>query len=100
MKVINKKHFKQVNVAPNGTFTDGRLGAIKTAGGVTMSDISGGCGMGNCNCSPGHWICITQPLKNGIVEGVTIYFNNRRELEIYTQTIEYHKYTSFMNILN
>lgn len=49
-------------------------------GKVSISAPNGGCDLEGCNCSPGHWISIIEPLKGNTLEGVTYHFESRFEL--------------------
>ena len=69
------------NVLPDGTFSNKR-GAIKTDGGVIIGRGEG-CGLPTCNCSPGYYITIITPLKDGKVEGINVTFKNKKEMEKY-----------------
>jgi hypothetical protein len=73
---------------PNGKMKIGG-GAIVTEGGISASSIGGGCGMGNCSCSPGHWVLIMQPRdeKTERVKSVLIRFDDRAELEAFRKSI-------------
>jgi hypothetical protein len=66
-------------VKPNGGCKDG--GAVHTEGHLQISHPKGGCGLGRCNCSPGHWIAVSMPrTDSGVVKGITFTFNSRTEL--------------------
>lgn len=69
--------FTHENVLPDGTFSDKR-GQIGTKGNVILVD--GGCPLKGCHCSDGHSLTIVSPLKDGKVEGMIVYFNNRKEM--------------------
>lgn len=71
-KIIHK------NVLTDGTFSNKR-GAIVTTGTIRMGRGEG-CGLRGCNCSPGYYVTILMPLKNGIVEGVNATFEGEREM--------------------
>lgn len=72
--------YKHTNVPEDGVLTGG-TSAVSTNGSVVMSDPKGGCGIDRCNCQDGHWVEITFPrTEDGIVEGVTINFDNRVQM--------------------
>jgi len=80
MKTINLKY---ENINPDGTFPD-RPGAVVTQGTFIMSAENGGCGIGNCNCSPGHWICKTERrTADGVVNVTNIKFDDKAEMDLY-----------------
>ena len=71
------KKFKHEGVNEDGTCESG--GAVQTKGGMDL--IKGNCGLKGCDCSDGYFLIITKPLKEGIVEGCSIEFENLEELE-------------------
>jgi len=72
--------FIHKGVKKDGTFK-GDLGSVEVDGGISISDVHGGCGSPGCKCSPGHWICYSMPRdKSGVVRGCTIWFDSREEL--------------------
>lgn len=72
-------------VNKDGTMKD-EPGAIYTEGHISLSAPGGGCGLGSCNCSPGHWISVSLPrTEGGIVIGATFTFKSRTELLKYLQ---------------
>ncbi len=72
--------WKHTGVKPDGTFKN-KPGAVNVKKGVTISAPRGGCGMLGCNCSPGHWIVISNGrTKAGVLTGKTIHFDTRKEL--------------------
>jgi hypothetical protein len=71
-KIIHK------NVLPDGTFSD-KKGAIVTTGTIRMGRGEG-CGLKNCNCSPGYYVTILMPLKSRKVEGVKAEFESESEM--------------------
>jgi len=74
--------FETKNVAEDGTVKDG--GAVITTGAIRRSHPDGGCGTGNCSCSPGHWVSIIEPrTEDGIVKATKIHFESREEMEEY-----------------
>jgi hypothetical protein len=80
---MKTRTFRHENVLPDGTFSD-KAGAVGTKGGIKMSASRGGCGIRTCNCSPGHWISITQPrTEEGIVVGTVINFTDKKEMDKY-----------------
>jgi hypothetical protein len=80
MKTVSLKY---ENVNPDGTLAD-RPGAVVTQGTFIMSAKNGGCGFGNCNCSPGHWICKTEPrTADGVVNVTTFKFDDKDEMDDY-----------------
>lgn len=42
---------------------------------VAMSAKTGGCGLGTCNCSPGHWLSV----GNGDIT-IQVHFPSRRAM--------------------
>ncbi|MHC4463628.1 MAG: hypothetical protein ACYS30_19690 [Planctomycetota bacterium] len=79
-------HFKHIDVNKDGTCKSG--GAVETKGVVRLSSRGGGCTLNKCNCSPGHWICVTLPRTNkGVVEGVTLYFDNEKQLTTFAKSV-------------
>ena len=82
-------YFKYTNVNPDGTFGDGKLGAIGTKSTITKSSEKGGCGLETCGCSEGHWICVSKGRNDeGIVEGKTIHFKNKKEMKEFLKDID------------
>jgi len=73
------KEWAYDNVNPDGTFQFGD-GAVVVDGELSFSSMGGGCNFDNCKCSEGHWICIPEPYKDGVVRGVTLYFPNEAKL--------------------
>jgi hypothetical protein len=68
-------------VNKDGTMKDGSAGAVYADGHISVSAPCGGCDLGECNCSPGHWIAVSLPRsKDGLVIGVTFTFKSRTEL--------------------
>jgi len=65
--------FKHTDVDPEDTM-------FEITAGYQTSAPKGGCGSPGCNCSPGHWICITNALKNGTITGKTLHFASRKDL--------------------
>ena len=64
-KIVHK------NVNPNGTFSDGTTGAVVTTGRLMMGYNHGE-----------HWLSISMPrTKEGVVEGMTVYFSSKKEKE-------------------
>lgn len=73
-------HFSTTGVAPDGLVEGG--GSVNVDGGTRYSALEGGCGMGRCNCSPGHWLSVINPrTPDGVVSGYTAHFDSRAELE-------------------
>lgn len=71
--------FMYKNVRKDGTIKSG--GAIHVEGTIQYSDPKGGCGLGECNCSEGHWLSIVMPrTKSGSVRGLLVTFKNRKEM--------------------
>lgn len=78
---MNTNTFVHEGVNPDGTFKNGKGGAIITTGAVRMSRGEG-CGLKDCNCSPGIWLSIIEPIDgNGNVKGVMHEFNDLSELD-------------------
>jgi len=50
---------------------------------IKVSHPKGGCGSETCQCSPGHWISVIEPARDGIQQGVIFHFDNREELEAF-----------------
>ena len=76
------KKFRHENVNEDGTFSDGKGGAVVTRGRIVRSDPSGGCSEPTCNCSYGHWVNITEPRSvDGVVLGITVEFDDRAEMD-------------------
>jgi len=76
--IIN--HFDYENVKEDGTFDDDD-GAVEVVGSIKFSEYNGGCGLSSCDCSDGHWICITEPRNsNREVHGVTLKFGSNAEM--------------------
>lgn len=83
MTITEIKH-EQVN--KDGTFKNQR-GAITTTGAV-LTGRGEGCGLENCNCSPGYWHTILLPLNDkGIVHGVKFNFDDEAELNLFLKTV-------------
>jgi hypothetical protein len=85
-KVLNIERFTNRGVKPDGTFYK-ELGAVRVKAAITMSAPHGGCGMGHCNCSPGHWVLLGHPrdAKTKTVKGETLYFHDRKDLLTFTK---------------
>jgi len=74
--------FVNTNVAEDGKTQGG--GAVVVNGGIHTSAPEGGCGSGNCNCSPGHWITIIMPRTiDGKVECIRVQFDSKAEKDKY-----------------
>ena len=74
--------FKHLDVAPDGKVEKG--GAVGTSRRVSLSmPDKGGCGLDNCHCSDGHWICISEgrDADTSTVQGITIDFDNKKEYD-------------------
>ena len=81
-------YFKHTDVNPDGTIGKKRLGAVHTDRRITMSKENGGCGLDSCGGSEGHWICVIKGrTDNGVVEGKTIRFKNKREMNNFLSDI-------------
>jgi len=77
---MNIKPFIYSGVAQDGRTSSG--GLVDVHGSISKSAPGGGCGNDGCECSPGHWICITNPrTESGAVLGYTVFFGTRRKLE-------------------
>jgi hypothetical protein len=76
--------FKHTGVKKDGTFED-EPGAVVTNGAIRMS-MGEGCGLKGCHCSDGFWITMVMPLDAGIVEGVKVTFDSRREMNKFLKT--------------
>jgi hypothetical protein len=51
-------------------------------GGIISSSPKGGCGFSTCNCSPGHWISVLEPVgEDNILRILKFRFSSRLELE-------------------
>ena len=50
-------------------------------GKIVVSHPKGGCGMGHCNCSPGHWISMIEPIQDGEIKITKFVFDSREELD-------------------
>lgn len=75
--------YKLKNVSKAGVFED-HSGSIDPSGKIRLSASKGGCGSKGCNCAPGHWINVSLPrTKKGIVRGMNLKFNTRKELNDY-----------------
>lgn len=73
------EQWKYEGVDESGKCVDG--GAVEVGGVVRFSHSGGGCGLEGCQCSNGHWLCVSFPRTlDGIVEGVTIRFDNEIQL--------------------
>ena len=71
--------WKHEGVNKNGQCASG--GAVTTTLNVVLSQPNGGCDLPGCNCSEGHWLCISLPRSsNGVVSGVTIKCDNKIQL--------------------
>ncbi len=71
--------FINKNVRKDGTLKSG--GAVHVEGTIQSSDPKGGCGLGKCNCSEGHWLSIVMPrTKSGTVRGIMVTFKDRKEM--------------------
>ncbi len=80
--------FKHEGVFPDGTFKN-KVGAVNIKGGITFSELNGGCGSEGCHCSDGHWLVITKPRTlHGIVDGVTVAFEDRAEMEKFIHDVD------------
>jgi hypothetical protein len=74
--------FVHKGVKEDGTFKR-ELGAVKTKGSILIGRGKG-CGLPECNCSPGFFLSVCLPrTKKGVVEGVLIKFDNEEELNKY-----------------
>ncbi len=81
--------FRYEGIRPDGTFSDGRAGSIETRGGIAMSKDKGGCNQDGCNCSGGHWITVTTSrTEQGVVEGISLEFDNSSEMQKFFDTGE------------
>ena len=78
--------FKHEGVLPDGTFKN-KTGAVNTIGGAIMS-AGEGCGLEGCHCSDGYWITISMPLKDEIVEGISIHFEYKEEFDLFMDNHE------------
>lgn len=87
IKPIKTTTFRHTGVKPNGDCTDGGNVYVKRV--VSTSAPKGGCGLGSCNCSPGHWLLMGKPrTSKGVVEGKTMYFSSRSDLLKYIKENE------------
>lgn len=84
--------FKHVNVAPNGKVKGG--GAVGVVREVSLSESNGGCGLDGCNCSDGHWICISEGRDSSAetVQGCTIRFKDSLEMNTFIDNAYLGKY--------
>ena len=53
MILMRIETFIHKGVKKDGTFK-GDLGSVEVDGGISISDVHGGCGSPGCKCSPGH----------------------------------------------
>lgn len=60
---------------------ESNMNKIMLDGGIVRSHPSGGCGLNGCTCSPGHWITVLEPCRDGKVRGTRFTFDSRSELE-------------------
>ena len=71
------------------TFSHTNLPGLNTHKGITYSAERGGCGMRNCSCSPGHWICVSTGVdKQFILNGMTINFDNKDEMDEFIKSFK------------
>ena len=69
-------------------FKHTNLVGVNISPGITYSAIKGGCGMGGgCRCSPGHWLSISAGVVDGVLNGMTIHFESRLEMDNFRQSI-------------
>lgn len=71
------EEFIHRGVRKDGTVKGG--GAVHTDARVII--IRGSCGLGNCHCSDGYSLTLGLPLKNGIVRGLKVKFDNKAEMK-------------------
>lgn len=62
------------------TFKNTNLLGVNTERGIKYSAINGGCGFSGCGCSPGHWMCMSLGLVDGVVNVMTIHFVDKGEM--------------------
>ena len=81
--MITVTKFKHENVNKDGTFSDGKAGAVEVYPSVRMSqEDEGGCGLNGCHCSDGHWIMISTGRDSyGTVEGMTVHFESKEYMD-------------------
>ena len=73
------KRWQHKNVRKDGTHKN-KLGAVYTEPKVYL--IKGNCGLKGCHCSDGYHLVICEGRnKNRSVNGLTITFENKKEME-------------------
>jgi len=79
------KKYRHENVNEDGTFSDGKAGAVTTEGRICRSQPGcGGCSEPTCNCSQGHWLSISEGrTPDGVVQGITVEFEDQAEMELF-----------------
>ena len=80
--------WKYNNVTPDGIVINEfgeENGAVIITPMIRMSQKNGGCNIDNCKCSKGHWIMIGCgiDLESGSVEGITAFFDNWGEMQLF-----------------
>ena len=68
--------FKHKNVTKKG-FTGG--GCVITGGDVRLT--FGHCDIKGCACSEGYYLSVIMPLKNRVVEGIRVEFDDLKEMK-------------------
>lgn len=85
------EHWKHNRVGPDGAVYDllGKItGHVEIEPGISMSKDVGGCGLEKCKCSEGHWLMINfgRDIGEKSVSGVTVWFDNWGEMQIFLTT--------------
>jgi hypothetical protein len=62
-------------------------GAVSPDLGLTRSVAGGGCGLRDCNCSPGHWITIGLPIDRGVKQAVQFIFESQADRDRFAEVI-------------
>ena len=81
--------WKYDNVRDNGDCIDDDgniIGNVHVNKIISMSPDSGGCGLKGCHCSDGHWLMIGFGLHDNQVSGLTVYFDNWGEMQLFLST--------------
>jgi hypothetical protein len=74
------------------TFNHTKFFGVDTRRGITYSVERGGCGAPECRCSPGHWICMSLGVVDGVLSGITIHFDTKVEMNNFIEAIRNKSY--------
>ena len=65
---------------------------------ITYSANNGGCGMNNCNCSPGHWLAFATHIDNNILYGTNITFENKNKMNLFIENFNNYNNNSLLSV--